>query len=267
MALVTKTVRDFLVYLAGRPAYLLMTAPPPELDRRPPASFERAWLGVMALALAWGVLACGLWSLGHVLFGSVSTVPALITTVAFCLWLYRRSIVSLGEVLAPNDAPARTVVLAVGLGGLFLALRGGEASREGDLPALVQWLRPYERHYRLLLLAPLWGAWAMIIAPKFARLSPAAGAATAAFAAGCEPFWAAAALALPLGASLFYLQYLQWFWQAALPIVTVLAAAGAAWGLGRRNGLDRRALLATNLLTQLVFLLAYLAARNLGMRY
>jgi hypothetical protein len=187
----------------------------------------------------------------------------------FCLWLYRRSLISLAGVLAPSDAPARSLalsLLAVSVVGIFCALPGGEASSEFEFPLWLQWLRPYDRHYRLLLLSPMWGAWAMIIAPKFCRLSPAAGGAASAFANGCEPFFATIVMILPLAGTLLYFQYLYWWWLVIIPASTILTATVAGLLCSRGRGLRRAALLAANLLTQLVFLLTYLAGLNLGRR-
>ena len=258
-------------WLLHRPAYLLMTAPAGGLQSQPPRRFERAWIGLMLLSLGWGLLSFGIWVLCQQAFGYGShSVPALVTGAAFCLWLYRRSLISTAEVLAPSDASARALVLALlalAVVGVYSAFTGGEAIREFDFPPALSWLawlRPYERHYRLLLLAPLWGGWAMIIGPKFCRLSPAAEPAVAAFAGGCGPFRAVLCMVLPLAGTLFYFQYLHWSWQIIIPAVTIVTALAAAWVCSRRQGLRRSTLLAANVLTQLVFLLTYMAGLNLG---
>jgi hypothetical protein len=263
-----KNLRDIFDWLTHRPAYLLMTAQAEALESQPPQRFERAWIGLMLLSLGWGLLSFGIWMLCQQVFEpNTHGVPAVVTAAAFCLWLYRRSLISTAGVLAPSDPSASALVLsllALAVVGVYSAFTGGEGIREFDLPAAIAWLRPYERHYRLLLLAPLWGGWAMIIAPKFCRLSPAAGPAVAAFAGGCGPFRAVLCMMLPLAGTLFYFQYLHWSWQVIIPVVTIVAAPAAAWLCSRRQGLRRSTLLAANFLTQLVFLLTYMAGLNLG---
>lgn len=263
-----RRLRDIFDWLTHRPAYLLMTAQGEGLQSQPPARFERAWIGLMALSLGWGLLSCGIWVLCQQAFEpSAHGVPAVATAAVFCLWLYRRSLVSTAEVLTPCDAPARALVLsllALAVVGIYSAFMGGEGIREFDLPPVVNWLRPYERHYRLLLLAPLWGAWAMIIGPKFCRISPAAEPAVTALAGGCGPFRAVLCMVLPWAGSVFYFQYLHWSWQFIIPIVTTIAAPAAVWICSRRQGLRRSTLLAANFLTQMVFLLTYMAGLNLG---
>jgi hypothetical protein len=263
-----RNFRNIFDWLVHRPAYLLMTAQGDGLQSQPPRKFQRAWIGLMALSLGWGLLSCGIWVLCQRAFEpNAHGVPAAATGVVFCLWLYRRSLISTAQVLAPRDASARALaisLLALGVVGIYSAFMGGEGIREFDLPDAIKWALPYERHYRLLLLAPLWGAWAMIIAPKFCRLSPAAEPAVAAFAGGCGPFRAVLCMVLPLAGTLFYFQYLHWSWQVIIPVVTIITAPAAAWICSRRQGLRHSTLLAANLLTQLVFLLTYMAGLNLG---
>ena len=263
-----RNLRNIFDWLVHRPPYLLMTAPAEGLQSQPPQRFLRAWIGLMVLSLGWGLLSCGIWVVCQQIFGSgAHGVPALVTGGAFCLWLYRRSLISTAAILAPSDLSARALVLSVlalAVVGVYSAFTGGEGIREFDLPDAIRWALPYERHYRLLLLAPLWGAWAMIIGPKFCRLSPAAEPAVAAFASGCGPFRAVLCMVLPLAGTLFYFQYLHWSWQVAIPVVTIIAAPAAAWLCSRRQGLRRSTLLAANFLTQLVFLLTYMAGLNLG---
>jgi hypothetical protein len=263
-----KNFRDIFDWLTHRPAYLLMTAQGEGLQSQPAARFRRAWIGLMLLSLGWGLLSCGIWVLCQQMFEpNAHGVPAVATAAVFCLWLYRRSVISTAEVLAPRDASARALVLsllALAVVGVYSAFMGGEGIREFDLPSAVNRLRPYERHYRLLLLAPLWGAWAMIIAPKFCRLSPAAEPAVAALAEGCGPFRAVLCMVLPLAGTWFYFQYLHWSWQIIISIVTIVTALAAAWICSRRQGLRHSTLLAANFLTQMVFLLTYMAGLNLG---
>ncbi len=173
----------------------------------------------------------------------------------------------MAEELAPRAAADRPLVLSVltvSITTMFFCL-AGHARGDFDLRPSLEWLRPYDCQFRLLLLAPLWGGWAMIIAPKFCRpIDAAADPAAAAFAAGCGPLSAVLLMLVPLGGDAFYLQYLYGWWWMAISAVTIVAAPAAARLLSRRRGCTRSTLLAANLLTQIVFLLAYLVGLKWG---
>lgn len=221
---------------------------------------------MLLLSLAWGLISIGIWWVSQQVFRGTSQVPAMLTAAAFCLLLYRRATIAVGELASPRDASFRALtlaMLAVGIVVCYIDLRMPDFTMEEvTLPAAMQWIRPWDKHFRVLILAPVWGAWAMIIAPKFCK--PCGGEAwTVAFASGCSPLGAALAMTLPLAGSLFYFQFLGW-WQWIIPGATVLWAIGGGWLLCRLGvGVNRRTLLALNVLTQLIFLLAYLAGRNL----
>ena len=172
-------------WLKRRPAYMLLTACDEDLAAQPAARFAGAWLELLILSLAWGVASVGLWGLGWKSvrnYSGIPFVPAAMVAVPMLLWLYRRGLLSLSELLAGVDVAARAIfgsVISVAIVLMLLDLNRWEQDWPTYLQQEWQWICPMPL-YRVLILAPLWGAWAMIIAPKLARLSPAAGSATAA---------------------------------------------------------------------------------------
>jgi hypothetical protein len=102
----------------------------------------------------------------------------------------------------------------------------------------------------------------MLVACQFSKPAESAPPAVAAFAAGCTPLAACVVLAAVLSATIVYFGYLPWRPLSISAVAMVVAAAAGPAVSKRRGGLDRNALLATNLLTQLAFLLACLANRN-----
>jgi len=108
-----KRLWDIYAWLVNRPAYLLMTAPDAAMHSQRPERFARSWSGVMLLSLGWGLAACGVWSLAHLLFGSgghgtIFPIPAMVTGAVFCLWLYRRAMIATAQEFAPSELPAQT---------------------------------------------------------------------------------------------------------------------------------------------------------------
>ena len=137
---------------------------------------------------------------------------------------------------------------------------------EVQLHPALQWLRPEYDVYRVLLLMPVWGGWSMLNLGLFCRANQATEPAVRALGGGCGPVRVAVCMAVMLAATTFYFDFLFW------PQLCVSGSAILAAIFGGRlicrfgGGLRRDSLLATNLLTQLAFLLAYLAVRGLGSR-
>ena len=183
----------------------------------------------------------------------------------FVLWPFRRACASLADLCAGKDGPSRPVVLSVlvvGLAMCLMSIRPVYHSREYALPEWLQWVLPGEDYYRVLLLMPLWGAWSMLITPQFRRASGATEPYVAAMARGGGAGTAAACLVVPLAGSIFYFHYLGLRGEVVVSAVAALSAIAAGLVCCRAaGGLTRRALLAANLLTQIAFLLAYLANR------
>jgi hypothetical protein len=241
----------------------LLTASDDGLGRVSPERFSRAWIGLIVVSGLWGTGSALLWEAGIRVFGEYSgipLVPAGMVLAASALCMYRRAVPALGGVLGGESRDQRALAAAVVVlfwGFLLLGLRGWQR----DWAPYPWWLIRPQAMYRPLVLAPLWGAWAMLVGCQLSRPGPGTSEALRVFAAGCGPLVTTVCLGGLLAASILYFNYLPW---------TQLTIAGSAfacglvcgWGFCRlAGGLNRRALLAANVLTQMVFLLAYLANR------
>ncbi|HOD84883.1 MAG: hypothetical protein BWX88_04570 [Planctomycetes bacterium ADurb.Bin126] len=237
---------------------MLLTAEDDALAARPSEQFARAWLDLAVVSLLWGMLLGWLWSTCWTFFGDytgVYLVQVAVVGSVMVLWLVRRPLVAFCSYLS-RDVGGRAAAIAavtIALFMLLLCIRPHDY-RELHSPQQWAWLYPLAVQ-RVLLLMPLWGAWAMIILTQFCRPCERTEPAVAAFARGCGAFTAAALMALPLGLSFVYLHYLGW-WRPAVPLAAALLGGLALCRLD--GGLTRRALLASNFLTQLAFLVMYL---------
>jgi len=224
------------------------------------------WWGVMVASLAWGLFAAGVWSVGNVLFGSKNAAPGLLTAAAMLLWPMRRALTSLAS-LGTRESASRSLTLAVlAAGAIVLVLEVGAPvypPKEDWLWWGIAWAFPHEhlQHFRALILAPLWGVWAMLAAPKLCRPDGRLDAATRALADSGGPVLTSALLVVPLGATMLYFQWMGWwvFIPAAAPLATAVLTPTLLARLGA--ALCRRTLLASNALAQLALLLAYLVGR------
>ncbi|MHC4294120.1 MAG: hypothetical protein ACYSTL_00875 [Planctomycetota bacterium] len=247
---------------------MLLSASDERLSRESPARFRDSWVGVLGFSLAWSLLALGLWAVAWKVFGEPfgRILPAVLLTAVFALWSFRESLKSLAEIMFPNDTTSRAAVVSIFvliLTCALLSLPPDFYKRDPELPKFIAWFRPHAKIHRIIILAPLWGAWAMLITPQFRRPDDRTEPFVAAFARGFGPLAAAAVMGLLLGTTITYLNFLPWE-QLIVSGLTVVGAIAAGLICCRlTGGLTRRALLAANIITQLVFILAYLGARNL----
>jgi hypothetical protein len=255
-----------LRWLAQRPGVMMLTAEDEELFRQSPRRFSRAWLDVMLLSLAWGLAAVQVWGFTWRVFGDFSgilLVPASAVLAVMALWLYRRCFLALAEAVCPQDThrALAAAVICVVMVLVLLGLRSWNADYPTYLPPRWQWIRP-RTMFRALMLAPLWGGWAMLVACQLGKPADSASPPVVAFVRGCTLLATCAVLAVVMSATIIYFNHLPWR-QVSISLVAMgTAVAGGPLLSRRRGGLDRDVLLATNLLTQLAFLLAYLANRN-----
>ena len=161
------------------------------------------------------------------------------------------------EQIAPLAA-AITLLLALAM----LGLESREPDYSDSLPWFCHWIP--RTMFRTMILAPLWGAWAMLITLQFCRPAEQTEPAVAALARGCGPLTAVMCMALPFVATVWSFRLFtyahDWLQHLIIPGTTVLAAIVGGWLFCRLDGAPtRRGLLATNMLTQLVFILAYLS--------
>ena len=250
-----------------RQGYLLLTAGDERLAQEEPGQFEGAALGLMLLSLGWGLAAIGAWGAAWMLFGDFGLLimPSLAAAAVMVLWPFRRAAVSLAGRLGGSDPTARgmtAAMLTLVLVLTLLRLNPDVYAAEYSLPWWLAWLRPQTKIYRVLLLMPLWGGWAMIATAQFCRPNGLTEPTVAAFARGCGPIRTAMSMGLLLAATIIYFGYLPW-WQLSISGAAAASAIAGGWTFSRLcGGLRRDALLAVNLLTQLVFLLAYVANRR-----
>jgi len=260
-------LKSAMRWLARRPSYMLLTASDESLAAEPPGRFAGASWGLMVLSLGFGMVlllaASWSWSLFRD-FGRL-IMPTLAVTAVFVLWPFRRAMASLAELLAGRDTTTRALAAATLV--LFLAmcvLRASHANyHEYFLPRWLAWLRPENELLRVLLVMPLWGGVSMLLSARFAGAGADTEPAVAAFARGCGPLAMVACLAAVLYITIQYFNFLPWYQLAISAATLIVAVVGGAVLSRRTGGLTRRALLATSALTQLGFLAAYLAVRNL----
>lgn len=251
---------------AARGAWLLLTASPARLEGLQATCFHRAWLWLMLIGLGWGILCVGLWELGGLAVrrsASLPLVSVLLVALATLTGLYRRALESLVALLSVRGAGQAIAATALMLTYVVFLLEGTgwNLNSASYLPRMLEWIRPQPWH-RALLLAPVWGSWAMLLTVQFHRPDENTEACVAAFARRCGPATAAFTMGAVLMVSLWYFNHLSW-WQFSIPLVTILTAASAgAWFCRAAGGLGRDPLLAVNLLTQMAFLAAYLVNRR-----
>lgn len=254
--------------LAGQPAMLLMSADDERLAAEEPERFGRAWLGLIIGSVLWGLVLANVWGISWKVFRDpdLLIMPAAVTLALYCLWPFSRAVVALGRRLGGDSAGGQTVAIAVIVAVLamcFLRLSPiGERFEFFRLHPWIAWLRPEAKLYRVLVLMPAWGAWAMLITVKFCRPGQGTEPQVAALARGCDAIAVAVFMAVLLGVSIAYFHHLGLGGQVLVPLATIVAAIASGIGFSRSSGgLTRQSLLAANLTTQIVFILAYLAGR------
>ena len=248
-----------------RPGYLMLVASDADLAACEPRDLSGVCWQVWALSAAWGIAQAWLWALAWRVFGDYSGLPlmpvALIVALTFS-WIYRRAAISLADsMVGRQERHLAITVLVAAWVLILLGLQGWHPDWAVSYPSWIRWARPMAV-FRPLILAPLWGAWGMMITCLFSRPSFTMQPAVSAYAGRCGPIFVAAAMAVNLGLSLWYFNYLPWS-QAAIPCATAVVAliSGLALSRGGRR-LTRKVLLANNLVAQLAFLTAYVAVRH-----
>ncbi len=248
---------------------MLLTAAPERLVAEPADRFRHAWIDLVIFSLGWSFASLGLWAGAWRVFGEPfgRALPAVTVVMVSLLVPFRESLKAVTEIFFPRDDAIRPIagsmVVLILTMSLYSLLPDYYYLTDAPLPAAIAWFRPWVKIYRILILSPLWGAWAMLITPQFIRVSDDTDPAIAAFAKGCSPLAAAAVMGVLLATTITYLNFLPWE-QLGVSGATVVGAilTGLICSY-RTGGLTRKALLATNLITQMIFVLAYLAARNM----
>ncbi len=252
-------------WLINRPSYVLLTADDEAFAGHRAHRFAKAWAGLILLSILCGAMLNIVWSQAYMLFGEMTglrIMPAVTAMAVAVLWPYKRSLAALASFFG-QAAPA-----AIAAGAAIMVLVMGLISVKSwhsdvfVMPAAIAWMRPNLEEGRALALMPLWGAWAMLITCQFCRPCEASEPAIRAFAKGCDAVRAVLALAVPALGTWAYFGFLDWdsfrgWGHLKLSAITTVAAILVGLLLCRLcGGLSRRCLLATNLATQIIFLLA-----------
>ncbi|MBS3820663.1 MAG: hypothetical protein GVY16_04115 [Planctomycetes bacterium] len=251
------------------PAWTFLTCSEERLAGVDAARFDRAWLGLLAISLAWGAASVGLWHLSYHVCREPAgfyVAPAIVLGAAWLLGFYGRAAGALASFLGAGGESRRSLassVLVVTFMLVLLVLGPDWHRQEPALPGwLPGWLRPASKIDRLLLLLPMWGAWTCMILPQFSRPDPAREPQLAAMACSGGPLTAAIVMGALLAISIGALAFLPWA-QLAIPGVGIATALLGGLAMARAaGGMNRSVLLAANLLTQLAMLLTYLAVRD-----
>ncbi len=249
------------------PGLMLLVADDAALARQEPRRFRFAWLSLLGVSLAWGGASVAVWATAWKLFGDISALlvmPSLAVTVLAVLGPGRLMFNSLARRLGGRRVVLRSLagtILACTIGCALLAIKPETYTPENRWPDLLAWLRPAHKMYRVMWLMPLWGAWAMLILPQFRKPDDRTEPSVAALAGGFGPLSAAACMGAILAVTILYFGFMPWT-QLTISLAAITAAvAGGMVFCAMEGGLSRRALLSTNLLTQIVFVLAYVANR------
>jgi hypothetical protein len=258
-----------LAFLGLKQAYFILTADECRLKSYDPVGFRRGWIGLLLVSFLWGLASIGLWNLSIRLFGmpgGMNVMSAMVLAAVILLFPMRLAAIFLCGLLGGKDTTARMLfmgVLVMVLTMCLLSLRPDWHASESPLPWVLGWLRPLSKSNRVLLLAPMWGAWSMLILPNFHRIDPDAFPQISAMAKGCGPLTATITMGVLLGWSGGYFAYLSWV-QVCVSTTAVLVGVFGGLLLAYRNGqMDRKVLLATNLLTQLAVLVSFLGIRDI----
>ncbi len=243
-------------------ALLFLTASERRLETSDPRRFTRLVGAMMLMSIAVGVVLAGLWGLtSHltcVLWPSMLNywvVSSLVCGSAIVFGPYRRSAEAVIESVGVRSRPSRRIGLVLLAAGVAVILH--YAFRQFNSGWL--WPRPL---CRVLLLSPVWGAWSMVVLVQFHRPDGRTDPPTRCFTETVSPISSAVCLAIPLAGSLIFLNFL-YPWRHFIPPASAVATALVAGTLivRRRGEMSRKTLLATNFLTQLGFLTAYMVVR------
>lgn len=238
-------------------------------DRRAGDCQGPIWLWLALAATGFGGVLAGAWALASNAFpwwhkSSMPLMPAAAVMAVMGLGPFREALAAPAALLERDDSARSSVVSAVLIGVFMLCLLDLlPSSWEGAwLPAWLGWLRPQEE-YRVLILMPAWGAWAMMVPTHFVPTSTPAPPLVTTFCRNQPVGGTAICLAGVLAGSLWQLSFLAYGW-AALPAgaAATVGSFGAVAVCRFNGGVSRQALLASNVATQLAFLLGYLSAKT-----
>lgn len=257
--------------LAGlRAALLLLAGGDRRLADHDGESLDRMWLWMGLLGVGCGLVQAAVWAVSAHAFAwwwqGVSNLPLMPVAAVIALLCFsplRQTMMAPAQLLGAGSPVAQALTAGAIPCVFALCLLGilpyrHEAIR---LPMWLAWLRPMEE-YRVLILMPMWGVWAMMVPGHFCRSAEGACRALRGFV-NRQPVAATALwMAVPMATTLWQLDFLgAW---VALPTAMGLVAGslGAILVCRGHGGVTRCALLGGNLLTQTAMLVGYLAGKT-----
>lgn len=248
-------------------AWVYMAGSERSVQARPVELYQRPCLPLLLVALGWGVLSGLVWQLVNFIswrqYLHEYTAPAAAVAALTFLFPLRPAAMEFSTLLLGRRKLVRWGGLVVLAGLYWLLLRSSWRYHHDYADWLTprwDWLWPMET-YRLLVLAPLWGAWGIVVLGQFFRPGEQTDRATASLASPLHPLAVAACLLVPLAGSLACLRFL-----GPYHLVPPAAAMAAIFGGGVlltifRPPMRRAVLLGTGMLAQLAFLAGYVAVR------
>lgn len=245
----------------------MYNAPGDALRGLDPSCFSPAWIGVLVCSGLIGAAAAGVWYTTYWLMGwSENCFPlvGLVTGSVLLMGPYRRAAVSLSRCIGRDDGVRvlSTALMAIALVFFLMLLRSDWYRQEAAWPAWIAWTRPQSKVVRVLLIANLWGGWAMLVLPNLLRRRIGGCPLTASLIRGCGPFTCAIVMAILLVLSIGWFGYMSWSQLSIAVGAALTATLGGVLLALRANAADRDTALATNLLTQMVVLFLYHINRN-----
>lgn len=216
----------------------------------------------MVLAIAWEV-AWRVLPRGWYMNTSLPFMPTIVVVALMMLTPLRRPITALARVLVEGGSTDRGLFTAAIAAIVALGVLGlGPWRRESTwLPMWLAWVRPLEES-PVLLLMPMWGAWAMMAVTHFCPIAPSAIPLAASYAKRQPVAATAVWMAIPLAGTLWELNFL-WGFVAIPAAMALISGSVVSVILCRRAGGVRLATLrACNAMTQLAFLGGYLIAKS-----
>ncbi|GAF98263.1 unnamed protein product, partial [marine sediment metagenome] len=195
-----------------RASWMLVAGSAGDIERHSGSRMGRTWLWMGLLGIAWGLGMAGIWALAAHVYpwwkwwqtgSSLPIMPVAAIIAALSLTPLRRVLTAPAHLLSNNPPAEQGAFAAATVVVLMLLLLGIQPYRQEStgLPHWLTWVRPMAE-YRVLILMPMWGVWAMMVPLHFCR--PAEGACTLARAmvkhqpVAATALWMAVTLALTL---------------------------------------------------------------------